>query len=131
MIRWAKKADINKIKKMVDSFEGDIDTFTKKYYERIIKEGILLVAEENKKLVGVCFGNYKTKEKWADLLGVVVIPEFRKKGIASSLIKEFESFVKKNKLKTIYLYADKKEKKLFKKLQYKQGKTYVSFTKKF
>ena len=92
MIRWAKKSEINEIKKIVDSVEEmDIinETFSQKYYQRIIKKGILLVAEEDNKIVGVCFGTYNIKEKWADLLGLVVILQFRNRGIGSSLIKEF------------------------------------------
>ncbi len=77
------------------------DTFPKNYYERIIKKGVLLVAEQDNKIAGVCFGTYNIKEKWADLLGLIVIPEFRNQGIGSVLVKEFENFAKKNKLKKL------------------------------
>ncbi len=65
------------------------------------------------------------------MLGLVVAREFRNKGIGSALINEFENFVKKNKLKNIDLYADKKQLPLFRKLSYKEGRTYTSFRKKF
>jgi len=132
-IRKAKNSEINEIKRWVDEFEEmDVikDTFPEAYYRRILQKGILLVAIENKKLVGVCFGTYNTKEKWADLLGLVVKENFRKKGIGSSLVKEFEKIVKNKKLKTIDLYADKTQLQLFKKLSYKQGRTYTAFRKK-
>lgn len=134
MIRKARKSEIREIKKLVDSFkEMDVipDTFSEQYYQRILKKGILFVAEENNKIIGVCFGDYDLKEKWADLLGLVVKKEFRKKGIGSLLIKEFEKTVKKKKLKTIDLYADKTQLSLFRKLNYIQGRTYISFRKKF
>ena len=133
MIRWAKKSEIGKVKQLIDSFEEmDIitETFPKKYYERIIKKGILLISEEDNKIVGVCFGTYNVKEKWADLLGLVVAPDFRNKGIGSLLVKEFESFVKKIKLSTIDLYADRKQLQLFRNLNYKEGRTYIAFRKK-
>src|SRR3989344_6698419 len=132
-IRKAKNSEIKGIKKLVDKFEEmDVikETFPETYYRRILKKGILLVAIESKELVGICFGTYNTKEKWADLLGLVVKKNFRKKGIGSSLIKEFEEIVKNKKLKTIDLYADKTQLQLFKKLSYEQGRTYKAFRKK-
>lgn len=134
MIRKAKQSEIKKIKKLVDYFEEmDLvpETFPEGYYQRILKKGILLIAEENNEIVGVCFGTYNTKEKWADLLGLVVNLEFRKKGIGISLVKEFERIAKQKKLKTIDLCADKNQLQLFEKLGYKLGRTYASFRKKF
>jgi len=132
-IRKAKNSEIREVKKLVDKFkEMDVikETFPETYYRRILEKGILLVAIENDELVGVCFGTYNTKERWADLLGLVVNEDFRKKGIGSSLIKEFENIVKNKKLKTIDLYADKTQLQLFNKLNYKQGRTYTAFRKK-
>lgn len=131
-IRKAKNSEITEIKKIVDSFEEmDVikETFSKEYYKRIIRSGILLVAINDNKLVGVCFGTYNKKEKWADLLGLVVKEKFRRKGVGNLLVKEFEKIAIKNKLKTIDLYADKFQINLFKKLNYKRGRTYVAFRK--
>ena len=80
-IRKAKNSEIKQIKELVDKFEEmDVikETFPETYYRRILQKGILLVAIENMELVGVCFGTYNTKEKWADLLGLVVREKFRK-----------------------------------------------------
>lgn len=66
----------------------------------------------------------------ADLLGLVVKEEFRKKGIGSLLVREFERFVIKNKLKAIDLYADKTQILLFRGLGYKEGRVYTAFRKK-
>lgn len=132
-IRKAKNSEIKEIKKLVDESEKmDVvtETFPETYYRRILQKGILLVAIENNELVGVCFGTYNTKEKWADVLGLVVKEEFRKKGIGSSLVKEFEKIAKDKKLKTIDLYAEKTHLRIFKKLKYRQGRTYTAFRKK-
>ena len=99
-IRKAKNSEIKKIKELVDEFEEmDLikETFPEIYYRRILKKGILLVAIENIELVGVCFGTYNTKEKWADLFGLVVKERFRKRGIGSSLAEEFEKTIKDKK----------------------------------
>lgn len=133
-IRKAKNSEIKQIKILVDSFkEMDAieETFSEEYYQRILKKGILLVAVEKNELVGVCFGTYNVKERWADLLGLVVRKEFRRKGIGSRIVKEFEKIAKNKKLKTIDLYVDKEQLELFKKLKYTQGRTYTAFRKKF
>lgn len=132
-IRKAKVSEIRKIKKLFDSFEemDTVDeTFSEEYYKRILKKGILLVSVDGKEIVGSCFGTYNKKEKWADLLGLVVKKEYRKQGIGSHLVREFEKICKDNKLKTIDIYADKLKINLFKKLNYVQGRTYTAFRKK-
>jgi|SRR3989344_1785957 len=132
-IRKAQNSEIKQIKKLVDFFEEmDVieETFPEKYYRRILKKGILLVAIEDNELIGVCFGTCNTKEKWADLLGLVVKEKFRKRGVGSSLVKEFEKIAKAKNLKTIDLYADKTQVQLFKRLSYKQGRIYIAFRKK-
>jgi len=132
-IRKAQNSEIKQIKKLVDFFEEmDVieETFPEKYYRRILKKGILLVAIEDNELIGVCFGTCNTKEKWADLLGLVVKEKFRKRGVGSSLVKEFEKIAKAKNLKTIDLYADKTQVLLFKRLSYKQGRIYIAFRKK-
>ena len=133
MIRKAKPSEIPEIKKLIDSFEEmDVipETFPEEYYKRILAKGILLVAESNNQIVGVCFGNYNQKEKWADLLGLIVMPKLRRKGIGSSLVKEFEKIMKEKRLKIIDLYADKKQIALFNNLGYAKGRTFIAFRKK-
>jgi len=134
MIRKAKSSEIKEIKKFVDSFEEmDVisETFPESYYLRILKKGILLITEDDKEIVGVCFGTYNLKEKWADLLSLVVNKKSQRKGIGSLLVKEFEKIARSKKLETIDLYADKRELHLFRKLGYKKGRSYTAFRKKF
>ena len=48
MIRKARESELKEIKKFIDSFdELDLvwETFSQEYYERIMKKGILLVAD--------------------------------------------------------------------------------------
>jgi N-acetylglutamate synthase-like GNAT family acetyltransferase len=133
IIKTAKIFEIGEIKELFDSskeMDSIEETFSEDYYKRIIKKGILLVATEKNKLVGACFGTYNIKEKWADLLGLVVEKKFRKRGIGTALIKKFEKIAKSKKLKTIDLYADKEAIELFDKLNYRKGRTYTAFRKK-
>lgn len=133
MIRLAKNSDIKEIKGIVDSVEQmDVipETFSEVYYRRIIRKGIVIIDDENNEIRGVCFGTYNIKEKWADLLGLVVRREYRSKGIGTTLAREFESIARGKKLKTIDLYADQRQLDLFRKLKYKEGRTYTAFRKK-
>lgn len=121
------------IKKFIDSFkEMDVifETFSEDYYERILKKGILLVSEEDNVIVGVCFGTYNVKEGWADLLGLTVSRKYQGRGIGSSLVREFKNISREKKIKTIDLYADKKQVSLFRGLGYKEGSSLVAFRKK-
>jgi len=131
-IRKAKLNEIRKIKKLVDETkEMDVvkETFSEDYFKRILKQGILLVAEDENEIVGVVFGKYHVKEEWADLLGLVVEKKFRKKGIGTELVKEFEKIIRAKEIKTIDLYSDKLQVGLFNKLKYNKGRIYVSFRK--
>lgn len=132
-LRKAKTSEIPQIKQLVDSYEEmDVlsETFPQEYYERILEKGILLVAVTDDSLVGACFGNYNTRENWADLLGLVVEENSRNKGVGSSLVKEFEKIVREKGLGTIDLYADKNQVKLFSDLGYAKGREFVAFRKK-
>ncbi len=132
-IRKAQVYDIKYIKNFVDSFE-EMDTiketYPETYYRRILEKGILLIALKEEELIGVCFGTYSTKEKWADLLGLVVKRDFRKLGIGGDLVREFERIVKRKNLNTIDLYADSTQIPLFTNLKYHKGRTFTAFRKK-
>lgn len=133
-IRKAKLSEVNEIKQLVDSVEEmDVtrDTFGDGYYERLIRSGILLVAIDQEKVVGVCFGTINSKEKWADLLGLIVEIAYRKQGVGSTLVQEFEKIAKQKKVKEINLYADRLQIGLFNKLGYTQGRAYTAFRKSF
>lgn len=132
-IRKAKEEEIQDIKKFVDTFkemDTDPNTFTKKYYERILKEGILLVAKKED-IIGVCFGKYNEKEDWADLLGLAVHEKHRKQGVGTALLKRFENIVEEKNISTIDLYAHKNQVQFFENQNYEKGPTYTAFRKKY
>ena len=133
VLREAKKNEIKKIKQFVDTFEEmdtDSETFTEEYYARILEEHLLLVVSRETEIIVVCFGKYNTNEGWADILGLCVHKEHRRKGWGTKLIREFENRVKKQDVNSIDLYADKKTAQLFKQNGYDEGRTYIAFRKK-
>lgn len=77
------------------------------------RQGIFLVAEEKDKILGFIYANAKDierpfKNKYACLVYLVVMPEFRGIGIATKLYKECARRLKKVKIKMIYGWANEK-----------------------
>lgn len=75
------------------------------------KKHVFLVAENNKKLAGFICANAKDidrplKNKYACLVYVVVLPEYRKQGLATELYNECIKKLKKIGITHIYGWAD-------------------------
>lgn len=113
LIRKAQKNDFEQIDNMYhslhtlhvenrpDIFNEEGYPFSLKIFKELLKnkKSIVLVCEENETICGFCFGKIveratPTLKTVADLDDIFVIDEFRKKGIASALYKEFEKIAK-------------------------------------
>ncbi len=120
-IRKATIKDFGVIKKMTKEINEEISVY---YFERLLKN-ICLVAEENK-IVGVIDGEYNKREKWTYLSGIVVLKDYRSKGIGKKLIKEFEKGIIGN----VEVFAKEDTlARILPKLGYKKGDRYINFTK--
>ena len=51
-------------------------------------DGLLLLAEEDNKIIGTAMGGYDGHRGW--IYSVAVLPDYRRKGIARELLKELE-----------------------------------------
>lgn len=107
-------ADINNLLTLLIRDEKKYDSninencVVKRLYENIIpnNSNFVLVAESDNKIIGYLFGYIIDNgdaylEKTSKLEAVYVIDEFRKKGVATSLIKEFKLWSLKNNVKYI------------------------------
>lgn len=133
-IEKARLSDSSAIKSLVDSAEEmDVieETFPVSYFTRLIREGIVCVAKTKAKIVGVCFGKHNSKEGWADLLGLVVSPQYRGRGIGEKLVQTFERYVQNKKIRTIDLFASRETVEFFSTLGYRRGRSYIAFRKRF
>lgn len=93
------------------------------------KQGIFLVAEISNKIVGFAYA-VREAPTYGALVYVVVIPNYRKRGIASNLIARCENHLKKCGVKSIYgLISNPTARKVIKNLGYKRGKTLVWMNK--
>ncbi|MEA2037586.1 MAG: GNAT family N-acetyltransferase [Nanoarchaeota archaeon] len=81
------------------------------------KDSLVLVAEEDKKLVGYLMGFVRNippvyiEDKMAYISDGFVIKEYRNKSIMKKMIEESKSFFRNKKMKHIYLMADTTNKK--------------------
>ena len=94
---------------------------------------MFLVAEYDKKIVGYLFGE-RTAGDAVLLWLLVVMPEYRSKGIGKKLMVHFQKECKKRKLYEIILYAPKFNKKtlqFYENLGYNRGMEVVEFNKEF
>ncbi len=62
---------------------------------------LILVAEDDKKIVGLLIAEICDKKKYSFFVNFVVLPDYRSKGIGTKLYDLYEYDCKKNKLKTI------------------------------
>lgn len=131
MIRTAKEEDIAEIKAFVDSspeVDAEETTYTEEYFGRLLEEQILLVDEQEGRIMGVCFGTFNEPEGWADLLAVVVDENLREEGVGSALVKRFQELMPPG-VRSIDTYASAESQKLFDNLGYERRRSYVAYRK--
>ncbi len=102
------------------------------WFQAIIKEKqILVVAEENKKIVGFNMGE-RIAGDWAISHLIMVNPAYRNKGVGSMLVKAFEDECIRRKFGGVVLYAyanNKNTVDFFKKKKYNEGSPVIEFNK--
>ncbi len=114
----------------------DIDEFK---YSIKSPDSVFLVAKEKNKIIGFIYANANDIEKpfehkYACIVYIVVIPEFRGKGVAQKLYFECAKRLKKLGITNIYSWASTKGKqgiiKFFKKQKFAKGHEYIWMDKK-
>ena len=84
---------------------GDAEAHDKKWYKKLLRNApIVVVAFDGDKMVGFVrtFGDDLV---WLMIASLHVHPDYRKKGIATGLLKRVEQFAQKNKYQTLRLFA--------------------------
>lgn len=72
---------------------------------------LILIAEENKKIIGFIIAEIWKKHGYSFLSNITILPDFRRKGVGSMLYEKYESRCKKLKLRCInYLVLTTNEK---------------------
>jgi ribosomal protein S18 acetylase RimI-like enzyme len=126
-IRKANKKDIEQIVELnsklgdyhvkFDSYykKGkDIEPYFRKYLKKIItkRNSRIIVAEENKKIIGFIFGSinnarfYAKPKRIGSLHTAFVLGEYRNLGAGKAMLDDFIGWLKKKKIKNIELSVD-------------------------
>ena len=137
-IRKGIKKDINQILKLLNSDKNlvgdDNIKFPSYYVESFLNSPVrkLFVAEEDKKIIGVICVVFLKYAKQMYMEELVVDKNYRRKGIATALMKHSEELAKKSGIRFAFGFSEVENKqthKLLGKLNYKKGKKFFFFGK--
>lgn len=103
LYRYAKNGDVFDILSLDD--ENFSNNFDEKFYLEYIKNQRVVVAENEKEIVGYVLFNQILDE--AEIYKIVVSKEFRKKQIAFKIVEFLLNELKKNNVKKIFLEVRK------------------------
>ncbi|MDH5449462.1 MAG: GNAT family N-acetyltransferase [Candidatus Bathyarchaeota archaeon] len=86
-------------------YHGDIGSNFKQTFENYVKEGVVLLAENSNRVIGILAGSYHLDIDWegkiAKLDAIIVDKAYRKKGIGRKLIRHFIALARKTRCKGI------------------------------
>jgi len=141
IIRKGKISDLKELLKLLNSTPELQSTAEGQTYPLQFVKGTLtgkdrnlvLIAEENKKLIGFLTAELWKDKKYSYLTDIFVKVEYQKKGVASKLMKEYEKICKKYKMDFIVgsvMVSNKKMQNFVEKLNYKKGHKVYLYEKK-
>jgi ribosomal protein S18 acetylase RimI-like enzyme len=110
------------------------EVYTRRYVEGAInsKDSLILVAKENKKVVGVLVAEIFKKRKYSVFVDFGILEDYREQGIGSKLYDQYEKICEKERIKVIELIIhtnNKKMKNFLKIKKYKQGSLMLFYDK--
>ena len=139
--RIAKRSDFNLLWNILTTTpelqsDSEGDTYDKAWLKEVLstpKENLVLIAEEKDGFIGFGIVHYLKSVKQSLINDLFIVKEYRKKGIASKFMKEFEKDAKKKGFRYVTGFVrtnNKKMQKLKEKLGYKKGNSFYFFEKK-
>lgn len=108
-IRQGKPADANEILNLLKTtpqLHGiqSEQIYSKEYVMDFIKDkklGLVLVAEENNRVIGFVLAEIWVKKKYSFLSDIAVVPEHRSKGVGKRLYMAYENYCRKKRMNII------------------------------
>lgn len=125
---------LNKTPQLQTSKEGQ--TYTKEYVWGTLndkKRNLVLIAEDKKKIIGFLTAEIWKDKKYSYFCDLFVKEGYRKKGIASKLIEQYETYCKKLGIKNFLgqvLTTNKNMQKFIEKRKYKRGNTFYWYERR-
>jgi ribosomal protein S18 acetylase RimI-like enzyme len=111
------------------------ESYTKKEIKIALKDKnhLALIADDNNKLAGFLIAEILKKKEMSYLVDIYVKPGYRKMGIASKFINEYEKTCREFKIReilTLVLKSNEKMKLFMEKNKYLEGKECIQFDKR-
>ncbi len=130
ILRPAVRKDIVAIRELQseDVLNADGEPWSVSHYSKIVKDGFLLVAELNKKVIGYACGE-RMLHDGAMFWFRIVNKKFRGQGIGTALADYFEQVLRDNGIKWFVSYAKPNVAEFHKKRGAFTGETYVEVVK--
>ena len=128
-VRKAKQEDISQIIEL--DFENFSNVYDKNFYIDKINFGMMIVAQDDKKIVGFILFNILFDE--SEIYKVVVSQEYRRKNIARSLMENYFVAMKENCVSKIFLEVRESNKnaiKLYRKFGFRDIKIIENYYSK-
>ena len=116
------------------SWEGN--TYSKEWVKTAItnkEQDLVLVAEEKAEITGFILAEMWKKKKYSFLSDLFVRAEYRKKGVAVKLMKEYEKICRKERLRSVMLLTTVSNTRMqgfIEKIGYKKGNKFYIYEKK-
>lgn len=140
-IRKGKISDSRTLLKLLNSVpelqsSEESNTYTLAWVRNALadkKRNLVLVANKDNHIIGFLIAEIWVKKRYSFINDIFIDKKYRKKGIATQLMKSYETICKKLKLRTIIglvLTTNKKMHNLKEKLGYKRGNIFYLYEKK-
>jgi len=91
------------------------NTYTKEWVNAVLTDterDLVLIAEENNKIIGFLMAELWPKKGYSFFSDIFVVPEFRRKGVATKLLGEYEKIVRHQKMNRIMSWVLTNNKKM-------------------
>ena len=139
-IRKGKLSDLQEVYKTLNKtleLQGGTggETYSKEWVKTALTDKereLFLIAEEKNKIIGLLSAELWKNKKYSFFLDIFVEPEYRKKGVASALLKEYEEICKDIGIKkfiALVLITNKRMQNFIEKRNYKRGDKFYFYEK--
>ena len=139
--RISKKTDFDFLWKVLTTTpelqsNSDGNTYDKKWLKEVLntpKDNLVLIADENGEFIGFGIVHYLKSVKQLLVNDLYIVKDYRKRGMASKFMKEFEKDARKKKFRYLTGFVrtnNKKMQNLKEKLGYKKGNSFYFYEKR-
>lgn len=141
IIRRGKLSDLKSLMKFLNETPElqsghKEETYPEYWVKACLKDvdrDLVLILEDNKNIIGFVIAEIWKSKRYSYLLDIFVVPKYRKQGIATKLMQEYERRCKKlklNKISMLVLTTNNKMQSFIEKMNHKCGSKFYFYEKR-